>query len=218
LNGANGAIEPQIVGAWLGEMEMADAHRKGEPVYDIIPKSQFGRGPWLDEPDRCEWISQDLLCIVLRHPRGYLQGFVGVPWGRALWGLPAEDVSRRKISVHRGITFAGEPQVVELISSSPYAGEIRARSLRDDFERTTDTGLLWFVGFHCAHDWTTDRAGDFAPDDSLAGEHPTASRVYRSFVYAGEQVDRLAMQVRNEISRRLSQRETGWNTNGDSGR
>jgi len=194
---------------------MTDSHRTKEPIYqyDVVPKSHLKYGKWIEEPDRVEWISGDLLCLVLRHPRGYLQGFVGVPWGRPLWGLQVGDVNRMGMGVHRGLTFGEGAGEYPLSPNSPYAGEIRAKSAAGNFEKPEDAVRLWVFGFHCNHEATHEYPGDFSPDDTLANERPTNAHVYRTFEFTESEVDRLAAQMRDAISRRVSRVDMPSRTN-----
>jgi hypothetical protein len=180
---------------------VSDLGQYWKPIYkfDLIAKGHFKHGPWLEEPDRVEWIFHDLVCLVLRHDKGYLQGFVGVSWGRPLWGLEVQDITRRGISAHRGLTYAAQAQTLPLSSASPYAGDIRTHFARSPFDSVEDPALFWFFGFHCNHQPAPELPGDFAPEETLTGERPSSTHAYRTFVYTADKVDLLAHQLRNEI-------------------
>ena len=112
-------------------------------------KQELPPGPWMDEPDKAQWIhpASGLDCLIVRGPVGSLCGYVGVP---ALhpWRLRKgyNDVA---CSVHGGLTFDGECQpytdtedFTVSICHVPEAG------------RTDD--VHWY-GFDCAH------LGDLSP-------------------------------------------------------
>ncbi len=164
--------------------------------YDLVSKSHWGYGVWQDEPDRAEWKSHDLLCLIVRHDRGYLQGFVGVSYGASLWGMSAEEARRLGIAVHRGIEYAAPDRSVPLSVVSPFAGDISAKLYHVPSEPRT--GATWFLGFHCNQEPATEQPGDFAPDDTLAEARPTLQRAYRTFSYVHGEVERLAIQLANQ--------------------
>jgi hypothetical protein len=88
-----------------------------------IDKSEWGDGPWQDEPDLIEWTSASpphFWCQIARsEAMGNLCGYVAVPTGHPAHGWSMREAD---VEVHGSITFAG-PGV---------AG-------------------LWVLGFDCGH-------------------------------------------------------------------
>lgn len=154
--------------------------RRGYP-----PKSEWGPGPWQDEPDRLEWRHKGVPCLMRRGPLsgawcGYAAVEPGHPWhGKA-------DADEPDVRVHGGVTFAGRCH--EDICRVPEPGE------SDD---------VWWFGFDCAH------AGDVQPgmaarmreyDVHLPADLRTGSSwfgdgVYRDLAYVRAETERLADQI-----------------------
>ncbi len=49
----------------------------------VVDKSEWGPGPWQDEPDKAQWLDAGsrLPCLIVRGPVGALCGYVGLPPG-----------------------------------------------------------------------------------------------------------------------------------------
>jgi hypothetical protein len=132
----------------------------------------FGDGPWVDEPDRVEWRSHGLPCLIVRNKsNGALCGYVAVPPGHALYGL--RDLP---LDVHGGITYADACN--EHICHVPREGE---------------PAHVWWFGFDCAH------AEDLVPlffFRVVAPDGPPASYpgevAYRDISYARNECEHLA--------------------------
>lgn len=89
--------------------------------YRTVDKSQWGDGPWQNEPDKKQWRDPEtgLPCLIVRGPAGALCGYVGVsedhPWyGKEYdnhdleWDDPERDrLPGSVLRVHGGVTFAG---------------------------------------------------------------------------------------------------------------
>lgn len=128
-------------------------------------REDWGKGPWLNEPDRVEWRMPELpglVCLAARGPSGSWCGYVAVPPGHPLHGKGYEDVS---CSVHGGLTFADRCQPGGLICHVPAPGE------PDD---------VWWLGFDCAH------GGDYSP--ALKASMAMAARSMLAKMDAGEEV------------------------------
>jgi hypothetical protein len=85
-------------------------------------KSDWGEGPWQDEPDKRQWQDEatGLPCLVVRNRGGALCGYVGVPAGHPcfevdyddVYGTYNEDYTERTsgplpdLEVHGGLTFS----------------------------------------------------------------------------------------------------------------
>jgi hypothetical protein len=90
--------------------------------YRTVDKSQWGDGPWQNEPDKKQWRDPEtgLPCLIVRGPSGALCGYVGVTEGHPFYKvayshytsrddgkIPEADTSpEAQLSVHGGITFS----------------------------------------------------------------------------------------------------------------
>jgi hypothetical protein len=98
----------------------------------MVPRTEWGDGPWTEEPDRIEWRTLGLPCLIVRGYTGALCGYVGLPpthrdYARHYDSVPTDHA-------HGGLTFAG--YCSGHICHAPKAGE---------------TDLVWWLGFDCAH-------------------------------------------------------------------
>lgn len=129
-----------------------------------MDKSEWGAGPWQDEPDKLQFPDPQtgLPCLIVRAPAtGSLCGYVGVTAGHPMFErtYSADEL----LTVHGGLTFSdfcspGEPEhgichVVE-------AGE---------------DGRVWWLGFDCAHGF------DFAPAMEAFTRKHLGENAYRFF-------------------------------------
>lgn len=64
----------------------------------------FGPGPWVDEPDRVEWMAGQLACAARRGTFGAWNGYVGLPPGHP-WETMERDAIDALVQVHGGVTF-----------------------------------------------------------------------------------------------------------------
>lgn len=139
--------------------------------YRTIDKSQWGEGPWQDEPDEIRWIDEETRypCVILRGPAeiGHLCGYVGVPKDNHAHGKGYDNVD---VDVHGGLTYSDK----QVPKSEPNG--------------------LWWLGFDCAH------LGDLTPGlrAALLREPPEWAReeAYRDIAYVTAQCQRLAKQLK----------------------
>lgn len=76
--------------------------------YKTVDKSNWGQGPWQNEPDKVQWLDKatGLPCLIVRQPMsGHFCGYVGVPKGHPAFGKDDTDVS-----VHGGQNFSSKCQ------------------------------------------------------------------------------------------------------------
>jgi hypothetical protein len=117
-------------------------------LWTVIDKSDWGDGPWQDEPDKMEWRdpATGYPCILRRGPRGSLCGYVAVPTGHPLHGKSLYDVD--DAPVHGGVTYAA-PCVEEhdemAVCHIPLPGESDA---------------VWWFGHDYSH------GSDYTPGDA----------------------------------------------------
>lgn len=71
-----------------------------------VDKSEWGDGPWQNEPDKVQWQDEatGLPCLIVRGPQGALCGYVGVAEGHPAFEKHYDDVP--DMVVHGGLTFA----------------------------------------------------------------------------------------------------------------
>jgi hypothetical protein len=141
----------------------------------LPPKSEWPPGPWLDEPDRCDWIDETTryLCIVNRHwAYGTWVGYVGIPEKHP---CARRDINTDLFRVHGGITYVGD---FLMLDPNPEGG-------------------FWF-GFDCAHSGHADY-GPFLPDmlGDLRADYPDWPKpTYKTFEFARDQCRYLALQLK----------------------
>jgi hypothetical protein len=146
-----------------------------------------GAGPWDDEPDREEWRSHGLPCLVKRGPSGAWCGYVGVPPGHPWHGTSYNEAlcghegcyeHHIEVNVHGGLTYAApcDGDEGEGICHVPQEGE---------------PADVWWLGFDCAH------SGDLSPKhDGLTSKWATQfDYVYRDLAYVKGETARLAEQI-----------------------
>lgn len=142
--------------------------------YRTMNKSDWGVGPWENEPDKKQW--QDpvtgLPCLIVRNALGALCGYVGVPSDHPLHGVHYDNVDAR---VHGGLTFSAgcqhSPNQAHGICHLPSPGE------PDD---------VWWFGFDCAH------ADDYTPKPTSVLHRFAGSWGYRSFPFVEAEISNLA--------------------------
>jgi hypothetical protein len=152
-------------------------------------KSEWGPGPWVDEPDKLQWQDEatGLPCLIKRNTQvtGALCGYVGLAEGHPDFGKSYHDV---EVEVHGGLTFADfchksdEQPEHELICHMHDPGE---------------PDRVWWLGFDCSH------AGDLSPRlDSVLRSLPAFPKApggwedtYRAIDYVKAHVTQLAAQL-----------------------
>lgn len=189
------------------------ARQPNEP----LPKSEWGPGPWQDEPDRLDWTDEatGLPCRIIRAPvTGALCGYVGVRDGHPWYGLPynAKVVTpkdyglrtfgdRANVIAHFIHALRDEPHTEDTITID-MALEVHGGCTWAEFMEEND---LWWFGFDCAH------AGDVCPAMNalfryLNREHPELKipmrerrdwETYRTLDYVRVECAGLARQLHN---------------------
>ena len=154
-----------------------------ERTYTTVDKSEWGDGPWQDEPDKVQWKDEatGLPCLAKRHGRaGHWCGYVGVPEGHPAFGKDYDDVRVATDDgwpdAHGGLTYAAhcqEGDEAEAICHIPDPGE---------------PDHVWWLGFDCAH------SGDLSPGLESRFKSSLPS-VYRDMLYVTVQCERLAEQI-----------------------
>lgn len=164
---------------------MTELISKNYREYHTIDKSAWGDGPWMNEPDKVQFVDEEtgLPCLIVRQSsHGALCGYVGVTEDHPLYKVHYNKVELI-VDVHGGLTYSNECQPVEVESIGvchvPEPGQ---------------PDHVWWFGFDCAH------AFDLAPgmrsmlrDNGLFFERD--SDVYRDIDYVKEQIKELARQL-----------------------
>lgn len=135
-------------------------------------KSEWENGPWMDEPDKAQWIHAGLDCLIVRGPGGALCGYVGVPESHPGFERDYDEVN---VDVHGGLTFADKCQPSE---EGDHRGICHT-------EENAANAVVWWLGFDCAH------SGDLCPKyDRLY-----LDATYKTFAYVKRETERLADQL-----------------------
>ena len=110
-----------------------------------IDKSEWGPGPWQDEPDKRQWTdpATELPCLINRHPEwGHWCGYVGVPRGHPWYEIDAEEISAE---AHGGLNFSAK------CTGDETSGVCHLVALGEDDD-------VWWLGFDCGH-WLDKQPG-----------------------------------------------------------
>lgn len=143
-------------------------------TWNLDDKSEWGPGPWQDEPDKAVWVDEatGLDCMIHRSRGGALCGYVGVADHHPAFGKHYSDVD---VVVHGGLTYADKcnEDDPEGICHVPAPG------------RPHD---VWWFGFDCAH------GRDVLPqmNDTVGLRR---YQTYRDFGYVKKEVESLAQQL-----------------------
>lgn len=141
--------------------------------YRTIDKSSWGRGPWMDEPDKIQFEDEQtgLPCLIVRNRWGALCGYVGVSEGHPAYSKHYDAV---EVEVHGGLTYAAPCSVnadeTKHICHLPDPGE---------------PDHVWWLGFDCSH------AGDLDPAHAPVWHKDQ----YRDIAYVKDQIRQLAQQL-----------------------
>jgi hypothetical protein len=152
-----------------------------QPKLDTyIDKSDWGPGPWQQEPDRVEWRDEatGLPCLIVRGGGGALCGYVSVSEGHPYFGAEGFSGEPSSLDVHGGITYGAFCQ--------ENGGKICHVPLPGEPDR------VWWLGFDCGHAW------DIRPKDAVTygGYHfRDHGAHYRDVDYVKREVTRLAEQI-----------------------
>lgn len=150
-----------------------------------IDKTDWGPGPWQQEPDRVDFVHAGIACFAKRHQTfGSWCGYVGVPREHPLYGVGYEEVS---LDVHGGVNYSAKCDPEAGICHVPEPG------MPDD---------VWWFGFECAH-WLDLTPGHDASMRQLMRdldiEPPREPRIlrshYRDLPYVRRQIEGLAEQL-----------------------
>jgi len=155
--------------------------------YTTFDKSNWGAGPWQEEPDKVQWADPmtALPCLIVRNHLGALCGYVGVTQGHCYFGVNHKDVA---VAVHGGLSFSDHCQIegdeAQRVCHIPGPGE---------------SDQVWWLGFDCAHGFDYTPAFDLWHDIPCLSS-PTGYAQYRDMDYVKKEVGRLAAQLAAKVS------------------
>ena len=163
-----------------------------------LDKHSWGDGPWINEPDKVQWIDPEtnLDCLAVRNHMGAWCGYVGVPRSHPFYGKDYNDVAH--LGAHGGLTFSDRCQEQENDSR----GEFVVCHVPEP-GRTDD---VWWFGFDCCH-YTDYAPGMIATIANLKGtrdlataraSHEKLGEVYRTLEYVKIECTNLAKQLEME--------------------
>jgi hypothetical protein len=157
-----------------------------ERTYTFDHHKELPDGPWVDEPDKIQWVDEatGLDCLIVRNRTGALCGYVGVPESHPAYGVDFDDMYEKypDINVHGGLTFSNvcaEDEGDEAVCHVPYPGR---------------SANVWWLGFDCAHAWDLV-PGMLVLHAALPDLPQRRGDVYRDVDYVRAQVTELAAQL-----------------------
>jgi len=158
-----------------------------------VNKSEWGPGPWQDEPDKINWTDGDtgLPCMIVRGPSGALCGYVAVTAEHRLHGVEYMDPKFEGLHAHGGITFTDRCQPNDDghgICHVPEPGQ------PDD---------VWWIGFDCAHGYdvmpalerTMREAGMDSTNLRMEATEYWPASIYKTVSYVMNECRDLAAQL-----------------------
>jgi hypothetical protein len=142
--------------------------------WTYVDKSNWGDGPWQEEPDKMQFIEvvTSYPCLIVRGPMGALCGYVGVNKTHPTYMKNYNDIN---VDVHGGLTFAN------ICSPNKEHGICHIVEEGEDDD-------VWWLGFDCAH------AGDMIPN--RVGGYRWYEDQYRDLYYVMNQCVLLARQLK----------------------
>jgi hypothetical protein len=138
-----------------------------------VDRTGWKPGPWDGEPDRLEWRTHGLPCLIVRNDLGGLCGYVGVPPGHPWYKQEYDNVDA---SAHGGLTYSAACSPESPICHIPQPGE------SDD---------VWWVGFDCGHYMDLLPGMTKYPFERGPGTQDS----YRDVAYVQAEVNQLAEQA-----------------------
>ena len=144
-----------------------------------IDRSDWGPGPWDEEPDKVSWIDEatSLPCIAVRNRVGSWCGYAAVNPGHGWHGQGPDDVPAE---VHGGLTFADscndDGPIEHSVCHVPEPGQ---------------PADVWWLGFDTSH-WR-----DYSPGLRAFTGGPDEVEAYRTLDYVRAECAQLARQIKD---------------------
>lgn len=150
--------------------------------YRTIDKSDWGEGPWQNEPDKLQYEDPGtgLPALIKRNNAGALCGYVGVPAGHPWHGKHYDDVDA---AVHGGLTYSDGCQ----------HGDDPSRGICH-IPGEGESDNVWWLGFDCAH--YLDVLPGMDAELRRLGFETERGHQYRDLDYVKNEIARLAVQAR----------------------
>lgn len=156
--------------------------------YRTQDKSDWGPGPWQDEPDKMQFVDRGtgLPCLIVRNHSGALCGYVGVPETHKAFELHYDAELVRGINVHGGLTFSNH--CTKGSAEETHICHVPAPGESDN---------VWWFGFDCAHlndksPAMEARSRAYLPAHLMALH---ADDKYRTINYVKRNIAKLALQL-----------------------
>lgn len=151
-----------------------------ERSWTTVDKSEWGDGPWQDEPDKIQWVDEatGLDCLIHRGPMGNLCGYVGVPPRHPAHGMEYHEVDA---DVHGGLTYSDLCQEGDDESTGVCHVPLPGRPAK-----------VWWLGFDCGHSF------DVLPGmeaRAIGAPIRTGQESYKTVEYVRAEIQRLAQQL-----------------------
>lgn len=122
-------------------------------------------GAWSFEPDRLEFVSHNLPCLILRRNKGYLCGYVGLPFNHKLVGLDYDQISHYFREFHQSLP-------VELSYAQSHCfGDI------DHFVSPLSKNAYYWVGF------CVNYMSDLIPAEQGTDQQILPNQTYKDIPY-----------------------------------
>lgn len=189
--------------------------------YRTIDKSQWGEGPWQDEPDKIQWQDEEtgLPCLIVRGHMGFLCGYVGVGPDHPGYGLNYDGDNRPKSKME--IDDDGQIVITKPPLTEPLRECLQIREVEVHGDLTyaagCDGGLecrsichvpaagepdhAWWFGFDCGH--CDDRAPgmladmkSWRPAEEYEKYESLCGGDYRDIQYVTSECQKLAKQLK----------------------
>lgn len=138
-----------------------------------VDRTRFPRGPWDEEPEDFvgPWQSHGLTCHLTRNTMGSWCGYVTVPAGHILFGMPFDVLE--DVGVHGGLSYAArEGDGWAFGFDCSHHGDITP-SMRTDTHKTVVE--LWGDAIYRTREWTKDETHRLAEQLATYGARANAA-------------------------------------------
>lgn len=194
-----------------------------ETIEHKIDRTGWAPGPWDSEPDRIEWRSEGIPCLIVRNRMGALCGYAGVsprhPWNRkgynecvkgcaevpakpleSIMGQPVPEIiqkvhmAKKYFVCDEDYKLGHTPEsIIEIHGGLTYSDACQGAICHVPLPGEPDP--VWWFGFDCAH------SGDVSPGLNSAllrvgGGLGHAGEYYKDVGYVKAEVEKLAAQLR----------------------
>jgi len=173
--------------------------------YKTMDKSNWGPGPWQDEPDKMQWMDEatGMPCLIVRNSMGNLCGYVGVaadhPWHgkdyNASVGPHTDTCDKDPELYHYGCTISG---ILDAHGGINFSRECHPngdeKSSICHLPEPGEPDHMWWFGFDCGH--CDDLSPGMADINKRLGISHYRHGIYRDVAYVKDQIASLAKQLK----------------------